>query len=123
MSHQVFCRDTEDLVVSSGQGRCQVLQNNDAALCVQAKKEKKKSKVVQSPATLASDASDDTALMSGDDSAAASPPADPLSVDNFPLSPQIKAALKGKGISSLFDIQAQTLSHVLGGKDVLGRAR
>ena len=61
--------------------------------------------------------------MSGDDSAAASPPADPNSVENFPLSQEIKGALKGKGITSLFDIQAQTLAHVLGGKDVLGRAR
>ena len=83
----------------------------------------KKQKGIDSPATLASDASEDTAMLSGDDSAAATPPADPLSLENFPLSPEIKAALGKKGIASLFDIQAQTLSHVLSGKDVLGRAR
>ena len=50
-------------------------------------------------------------------------PANPLAVDNFRLSPEVKAVLKKKGIESLFDIQAETLSHVLDGKDLLGRAR
>ena len=88
--------------------------------CLQAKKAKAE------PTPPASDASDDTAIMSGDeDSAPTTPaqPADPLSVDNFALSEGVKAALRTKQIKSLFDIQAKTLSHVLDGRDLLGRAR
>jgi ATP-dependent RNA helicase DDX21 len=65
-------------------------------------------------------------MMSGDDGAEGAAEAEapnPLAVDNFRLSPQVKAVLKKKGIEALFDIQAQTLSHVLDGKDLLGRAR
>ena len=66
-------------------------------------------------------------MLSGDDGAEVAPPQEeapnPNAVDNFRLSPQVKAVLKKKGIETLFDIQAQTLSHVLDGKDLLGRAR
>ena len=48
---------------------------------------------------------------------------DPLSLDNFALSPSIVAALRAKGVASLFPIQAQTFAHVLAGFDVVGRAR
>ena len=67
-----------------------------------------------------SEESEDTVL---EDVAEEATPDDPLAVDNFPLSAAVKAALKEKKITSLFDIQAQTLSHVLAGKDLLGRAR
>ena len=62
-------------------------------------------------------------MLGGSEEEAPDAVADPLAVDNFRLSPGIKTALATKGIKSLFDIQAQTLSHVLDGKDLLGRAR
>ncbi|KAJ2784155.1 hypothetical protein H4R18_001282 [Coemansia javaensis] len=46
-----------------------------------------------------------------------------LSVDNFPLSSETKAALRKRGIEALFPIQASTLQPILDGFDVLGRAR
>ena len=52
-----------------------------------------------------------------------SKPADPLTIDNFRLSPAVKALLRQKGIESLFNIQAQTLTSVLDGFDLVGRAR
>lgn len=52
-----------------------------------------------------------------------SKPADPLALDNFRLSAAIKALLRQKGIESLFNIQAQTLTSVLDGFDLVGRAR
>ena len=52
-----------------------------------------------------------------------SKPADPLAIDNFRLSPAVKALLRQKGIESLFNIQAQTLTSVLDGFDLVGRAR
>ena len=52
-----------------------------------------------------------------------SKPADPLALDNFRLSPGVKALLRQKGIESLFSIQAQTLTSVLDGFDLVGRAR
>ena len=52
-----------------------------------------------------------------------SKPADPLALDNFRLSPAIKDLLRQKGIESLFNIQAQTLTSVLDGFDLVGRAR
>ena len=52
-----------------------------------------------------------------------SKPADPLALDNFRLSPGVKTLLRQKGIESLFSIQAQTLTSVLDGFDLVGRAR
>ena len=52
-----------------------------------------------------------------------SKPADPLALDNFRLSPAVKTLLREKGIESLFSIQAQTLTSVLDGFDLVGRAR
>ena len=52
-----------------------------------------------------------------------SKPADPLAIDNFRLSPAVKALLRQKGIEALFNIQAQTLTSVLDGFDLVGRAR
>ena len=52
-----------------------------------------------------------------------SKPADPLAIDNFRLSPAVKALLRQKGIEALFHIQAQTLTSVLDGFDLVGRAR
>ncbi len=81
-------------------------------------------KVKKTDTPLSSEASDDTAVPDNIDSETeAPPPANPLAVDNFRISPEVKAVLKKKGIESRFDIQAQTLSHVLDGKDLLGRAR
>lgn len=52
-----------------------------------------------------------------------SKPAHHLALDNFRLSPAIKDLLRQKGIESLFSIQAQTLTSVLDGFDLVGRAR
>ena len=79
----------------------------------------KKQKTESPPA---SEASEDTVL-GGSEGEAPEAAGDPLAVDNFRLTPGIKTALATKGIKSLFDIQAQTLSYVLDGKDLLGRAR
>ncbi|KAL4859742.1 DEAD-box ATP-dependent RNA helicase 7 [Chlorella vulgaris] len=49
--------------------------------------------------------------------------ANPLALDNFELSEPVKSLLRGKGIESLFDIQAQCLTPLLAGKDLVGRAR
>ncbi|CAD7703689.1 unnamed protein product [Ostreobium quekettii] len=48
---------------------------------------------------------------------------DPNSIDRFRLSDSVKGLLRGKGIESLFAIQAQTLDFLLDGSDVVGRAR
>ena len=48
---------------------------------------------------------------------------DAMHVDNFPLSEITKAALKKRGIETLFDIQANVLKPALEGRDVVGRAR
>ena len=53
----------------------------------------------------------------------AAPAADPLSLDNFALSEPVKSLLRAKQIEALFPIQAQCLPPVLGGKDLVGRAR
>ena len=45
------------------------------------------------------------------------------SVDEFRLSAPTRAALRARGISTLFPIQAATLDLVLDGADVVGRAR
>ena len=81
-------------------------------------------KTAKKDTPLSSDASDSTAVAGGEEAevAAVATP-NPLNIDNFRLSPQVKAVLRKKGIEDLFDIQAQTLSHVLDGKDLLGRAR
>lgn len=81
-------------------------------------------KVKKAASPLSSEASDDTAVPAAEQGETSTAPAsDPLSIDNFRLSPEVKAVLQKKGIATLFDIQAQTLSHVLDGKDLLGRAR
>ncbi|GJP46463.1 hypothetical protein CLOM_g5747 [Closterium sp. NIES-68] len=48
---------------------------------------------------------------------------DPNSIDNFRLSPAVKAALRRKSISSLFPIQAQTFDIAMDGADIIARAR
>ena len=48
---------------------------------------------------------------------------DPLSLDHFRLSDGVKLILRGKGIQSLFPIQAQTFDLALDGRDVVGRAK
>ena len=55
---------------------------------------------------------------------AAQPPADdPNSLDNFALSPAVRAKLREGGIESLFPIQAATFKIVMDGHDLVGRAR
>ena len=44
-------------------------------------------------------------------------------LDNFPLSQLTKAALRKRGIETLFPIQAAVLAPALEGRDVVGRAR
>jgi len=48
---------------------------------------------------------------------------DPMHLDNFPLSDITKAALRKRGIETLFPIQASVLEPALQGRDVVGRAR
>ena len=57
------------------------------------------------------------------DTPAAAKAVDENALDNFRLSEQIKSLLRSKGIESLFPIQAKTIDHLLGGFDVVGRAR
>ena len=87
-------------------------------------KKKKKMQLQEVPAEpVAEDtstASDDTTLGKEEEVA---PARDPLSVENFDLSPSIKKQLAAKSILSLFPIQAQTLDHCLAGLDLVGRAR
>eukprot|EP00048_Salpingoeca_helianthica_P012160 m.176131 g.176131 ORF g.176131 m.176131 type:complete len:802 (+) comp15337_c11_seq1:460-2865(+) len=48
---------------------------------------------------------------------------DPLALKNFNLNPHIVEALSGRGIETLFPIQAATFKPIVEGKDVLARAR
>ncbi|CAI7786728.1 unnamed protein product [Closterium sp. NIES-53] len=48
---------------------------------------------------------------------------DPNSIDNFRLSPAVKAALRRKSIESLFPIQVQTFDLAMDGIDIIARAR
>ncbi|KAK2077547.1 hypothetical protein QBZ16_004392 [Prototheca wickerhamii] len=57
------------------------------------------------------------------DAGVAAPAAPSNSIDSFPLSAPLKAALRSKGIETLFDIQAACLQKLLDGKDLVGRAR
>jgi len=75
-------------------------------------KKKKKAKLpTPSPAASGSGdsaASDQSLVVSAPETDAAEPPAqpaDPLAIDNFALSPAIKALLRKKGIEALFQIQ------------------
>jgi hypothetical protein len=91
------------------------------------KSKKKKQNLVEqveaSPLPSDSLASETLALPGEATPEPASPPKDPAHVDNFPLSPAVKAVLLGKGIEALFPIQAMCLQHVLDSSDVVGRAR
>ena len=96
---------------------------NDAA--AEPPKPKKAKLKVASPAASDSATSEQSGLQVAP--AAAAPPAaaarDPLALDNFPLAEGLKDLLRGKGIATLFPIQAQTLASVLDGADLVGRAR
>lgn len=48
---------------------------------------------------------------------------DPNAVTNFRISKALREALTGKGIESLFPIQAMTFNTILDGSDLVGRAR
>ena len=80
-------------------------------------KKKKKAKLpTPSPAASGSGdsaASDQSLVVSAPETDAAAPPpqpADPLAIDNFALSPAIKALLRKKGIEALFQIQVRALT-------------
>ncbi len=80
-------------------------------------KKKKKAKLpTPSPAASGSGdsaASDQSLVVSAPETDAAEPPAqpaDPLAIDNFALSPAIKALLRKKGIEALFQIQVSLLA-------------
>ncbi|KXS17499.1 DEAD-domain-containing protein [Gonapodya prolifera JEL478] len=49
--------------------------------------------------------------------------ADPTSLAVQPISDALKQRLRERGIDKLFPIQVATLSHIMAGKDVVGRAR
>ena len=87
----------------------------------QPKKKKKKSKT---EAVHSSSDSEDT-VVAAEAAPAPAPakPANPLALDNFRLSAPVKSLLRAKGFDTLFDIQAQTLNHLLDGFDLVGRAR
>jgi hypothetical protein len=76
-----------------------------------AKKKKAKKAATPSPAASASGdsaASDQSLVVPAPETDAAAPPiepADPLTIDNFALSPAIKGLLRKKGIEALFPIQ------------------
>lgn len=95
---------------------------DDLVESVTEKKSKKiKQKVEeQELSTAASDSADSEQFV---EVAKPAKPADPLALDNFRLSDGVKALLREKGIESLFNIQAQTLNHLLDGFDLVGRAR
>ncbi len=44
-------------------------------------------------------------------------------LDDYPLNAKVVAALKVKGVVSLFDVQVQTFPHVYVGRDVVAKAR
>lgn len=46
-----------------------------------------------------------------------------MALENFALSPPVKSLLRARGIEALFPIQAQCLTPLLEGKDLVGRAR
>ena len=80
-------------------------------------KKKKKAKLpTPSPAASGSGdsaASDQSLVVSAPETDAAEPPAqpaDPLAIDNFALSPAIKALLRKKGIEALFQIQVSIVT-------------
>ena len=87
---------------------------------VKKKKAKKAEPEAKGPSPAGSDSaeSEQCALDISD-----SKPADPLAIENFRLSPAVKALLRQKGIEALFNIQAQTLNSLLDGFDLVGRAR
>ena len=76
---------------------------------------------------VSSEASDQTAgtpsAAAAEEAAAATAAADPLCIDNFELSAPLKSLLRAKGIEALFPIQAQCLTPLLTGKDIVARAR
>lgn len=51
------------------------------------------------------------------------PADDPNHLSHFQISKEVVAKLKAKGIEALFPIQAKTFDIVLGGTDLVGRAR
>ena len=85
----------------------------------QPKKKKKKSKT---EAVHSSSDSEDT-VVAAEAAPVPAKPANPLALDNFRLSAPVKSLLRAKGFDTLFDIQAQTLNHLLDGFDLVGRAR
>jgi hypothetical protein len=91
-------------------------KDTTAAAAGQEQPPKKKSKK-EKPAT-----KDDAETIKAD-SEPATPAADPNALDNFKLSEGIKSLLRSKGIEALFPIQSACFNHVVGGKDVVGRAR
>ena len=115
--------DTGEVTVEKKKKR-KAATEADAVVSVEVVKKKKKVKKNEpeskgpSPAGSDSAESEQCALDVSD-----SKPADPLALDNFRLSPAIKDLLRQKGIESLFSIQAQTLTSVLDGFDLVGRAR
>ena len=58
-----------------------------------------------------------------EDEPAAAKNSDPNHIDNFPISVLTKAALRKRGIESLFPIQSAVLAPALEGRDIVGRAR
>ena len=116
--------DTGEVIVEKKKKKRKAKTEADAVVSDEPVEKKKKVKNSEperkgpSPAGSDSAESEQCALDVSD-----SKPADPLALDNFRLSPAIKDLLRQKGIESLFTIQAQTLTSVLDGFDLVGRAR
>ena len=95
----------------------------EAAAAVAADEQpKKKKKKCKAEAAHTSSDSEDT-VVAAETAALPAKPANPLALDNFRLSAPVKSLLRAKGFDTLFDIQAQTLNHLLDGFDLVGRAR
>lgn len=92
-------------------------KSKEAAAAAGEQPPKKKSKKDKS-------AKDANKKAESDDEPAAAPatPA-PDALDNFPLAEGIKSLLRSKGIEALFPIQTACFNLVVGGTDVVGRAR
>lgn len=90
------------------------------------KQKKQKTRTLEKREEKATDSSSESEIVEeaiGEPEAPSVPAEDPRRLENFRLCPEIRSALQKKGISSLFPIQADTFDIVLGGSDLIARAR
>ena len=94
-----------------------------AAFAALQKKSKKREEPESDAAAAGQQAGEQPAAAAEQGAPKPAAPADPLALDNFPLSEPVKSLLRAKSIQTLFAIQAQCLGPLLEGKDLVGRAR